>query len=298
MEVEKFLKLKEEEILKYDFTHDCDFTRGDIYKKLEGYEKYFAYKTLDNVKDPDSSSELLQKIYRILWPSLNSMEYIKVGKWICSDTMTSIQHTLARYYKDMFPDEIRKYMDKNRRQRFVSVRMCAALFSECETVKQNLTSNNDLCHFISVYHTLGNYSPVPIGFNVARSGVGYSSDFDYWDLTMMKIKKYFDLRKEPESKIGKDVYQIVSLLHCEEIISNCLQWLDGYDSWKEFVEENFFQDYVDENWEVIPFCKGHSWEDGSNEISDYDEFFKNAWTRIESRTNRIIWALKDKLDKS
>lgn len=62
-------------------------------------------------------------------------------------------------------------------------------------------------------------------------------------------------------------------INCEEIISNCLQWLDGYDSWKEFVEENLFQDYVDENWEVIPFCKGHSWEDGSNEISDYDEFF-------------------------
>ena len=295
MNIEDFLM---QDVLKFDFTHDCDYTRGSDYKQKEGYEKYFAYKTLNNVKDPDLSSELLQKIYRVLWPQLDTMEYMRGGKWIRSDTMTSVQHTLARYYEVMFPDEINKYMDEHRNQRFVSVRMCAALYDENETVKNNLKLNDDLRHFVSVYHTLGNYSPVPTGFNVSRSGVGYASDFDYWDLTLMKIKEYFDYRKEPKSKIGNDVYQIVSLLHCEEIIVNCIQWLDGYKNWKKFIEDNFFQDYVDENWEVIPFCKGHSWESGCNEIIDFDEFFKNAWKRIEARSERMIAALKDKLKES
>ncbi len=293
MEIEEFLK---EDVLKFDFTHDCDYTRGDDYKLKDGYEKYFAYKTLNNVKDPDSSSELLQKIYRVLWPQLDAMEYMRGGKWIRSDTMTSVQHTLSRYFEDMFPREIYKYMTEHRNQRFVSARMCAALFEENETVKNNLTLNDNLRHFVSVYHTLGNYSPVPTGFNVSRSGVGFASDFDYWDLTLMKIKEYFDYRKGPKPEIGSDVHQIVVLLHCEEIIFNCIQWLDGYGSWKEFVEVNFFQDYVDENGEVIPFCKDHSWKAGCNEIMDYDEFFGNAWKRIEARSERMVAALKDKLE--
>lgn len=295
MEIKEFLK---EDRLKYDFTHDCDYTPGGEYKLLMGYEKYFAYKSLvkvGKVKDPDSSSNLLQSIYKTLWPELESMEHMKGASRIRSDTMTSVQYTLPYYFADKFPDEAEKYKEKNPGQRF-SVKMCEAMYSQYETVASNLNlkANEDLKHFISVYHTLGNYSPVPTGFNVARSGGGA---YDYWDLTLMKIKNYFDLRKEPQTKIAGGINQIASLLHCEEII-NCLRWLDGYESWKEFVEENFFQDYVDENWEVIPFCKGHSWENGCNKISDYDEFFRNVWTRIEKRTIKMIQALKEKVKES
>ena len=114
----------------------------------------------------------------------------------------------------------------------------------------------------------------------------------------MKIKKYFDLRKRSFSQLADDVNQIVTLLHFEEIINNCLKWLDEYDSWENFVEKNYFQDYVDDEGEVIPFCDGHSWENGCNEIIDYDEFFENAWKRIEARSKRMINALKIKLGKN
>lgn len=72
-------------------------------------------------------------------------------------------------------------------------------------------------------------------------------------------------------------------------------WLNDFSSWNEFVEFNFFQDYIDENGEVIPFCENHSWEMNCNEISDFDEFFENAWQRIELRTQRMIVALEEKI---
>ena len=34
--------------------------------------------------------------------------------------------------------------------------------------------------------------------------------------------------------------QIAILLHCEETINNCLNWLDEYGSWNDFVEKNFY----------------------------------------------------------
>lgn len=293
MTVKEFLEI---DSLNFDFTDDC--TRDLNYTNMNGYEKYFAYKTWDNVEDPDSSSILLQEIYKILWSELEQQAFMNQKDWICSDTMTSVQHTLAKYFEETFPDEVKEYMSNNPRQRFVSVRMCKAMYEQFNTVSRYLDSNTDLKRFISLYHTLGNYSPVPIGFNVARSGVGYSSDYDYWDLTLMKIKKYFDLRKRPFSQLADDVNQIATLLHCEKIINNCLKWLDLYDSWEDFVEKNYFQDYVDDEGEVIPFCYGHSWANGCNEITDYDQFFKNAWKRMEARSKRMINALKEKLGKN
>lgn len=295
VEVKEFL---EKDSLKFDFSDDCDYTKDSSYKSMSGFTKYFAYKTLDNVKDPDSNSTLLQEIYKVLWPELEQKDYMRGKGWIHSDTMTSVQHTLAKYFEATFPNEVKEYLLNNPRQRFVSVRMCKSMYEQFSTVSSYLDSNADLKQFVSLYHTLGNYSPVPTGFNVARSGVGYSSNYDYWDLTLMKIKKYFDLRKKTFLKRADDVNQIAILFHYEETINNCMKWLDGYDSWNDFVEQYFFQDYVDDEGEVIPFCTGHSWKDGCNEVGDYDEFFKNAWNRIEARSNRMISALKKKLEKN
>lgn len=294
MEVKEYL---EKDCLNFDFTDDC--TKDLSYINMKGFEKYFAYKTLDSdsVKDPDSCSNLLQEIYKILWPELQQKDFMKGNGLICSDTMTSVQHTLAKYFEETFPNEVKEYKISNPKQR-VSVKMCKAMYEQFNNVSSNLDSNTDLKKFISLYHTLGNYSPVPTGFNVARSGVGYSSAYDYWDLTLMKIKKYFDLRKKPSSQLPDDVNQLVTLLHCEERINNCLKWLDEYENWNDFVDKNFFQDYVDDEGEIIPFCAGHSWENGCNEIDNYDEFFKNAWNRIEARSKRMINALKKKLEKN
>lgn len=282
-----------EDAIHYDFTDNC--TKDNDYIEKKGYDKYFAYRTQKSAGDPDSCSKLLQDIYKVLWPELINLDYLVSNGKIISDTMTSVQYTLGRYYSDIFPNESIQYMKENPKQKFVSSLMCKNMFEQNENVNNTLKSNTNLEHFISVYHTIGNYSPVPKGFNVARSGPGASSSFDYWDLTLMKIKQYYDFRKEAKGAIDKALLQVIQLLHREEEIENCFLWLNFYSSWDEFIMSNYFQDYVDKNGEVVPFCKGHSWNSGCNEVNDYDEFFENAWRRIESRSKRMIDALKEKL---
>lgn len=82
--------------IHYDFTHNC--TSDEDYMKKKGYDKYFAYRTQQNVGDPDSCSKLLQEIYKTLWPELMNLNYMVSNGKIKSDTMTSVQYTLGKYY--------------------------------------------------------------------------------------------------------------------------------------------------------------------------------------------------------
>ena len=288
-----------EDAVHYDFSDDC--IKDSEYKKKEGYDKYFAYRTQNaSTRDPDSNSILLQEIYKVLWPEMINIDYMTSNGKITSDTMTSIQHTLGKYFSDTFPNEVIEYMKKNPRQRNVSAIMCKNMFEQFGSVKKALNNNKNLEHFISVYHTIGNYVPVPKGFNAARSGPGVSSSYDYWDLSLMKIKEVFDLKEDSEIRMNVAFHPISQLLHSEEkiqAIQNCLSWLNAYSSWNDFVEKNFFQDYVDKDGEVIPFCEGHSWNAGCNEVAEYDMFFENAWKRIETRSQRMIEKLNDIVGK-
>lgn len=288
---------KLDELVEYDFSDDC--TTDETYIEKKGYDKYFEYKTTpkDKVGDPDSSSELLQEIYKRLWPELMNQPYMLSKKFIYSDTMTSAQYTLNKYYKDDFMDEKQNYRNENSEEKRSEV-MYAKLYEQFPKVRETLDQDEELKKFISVYHTLGNYLPVPYGFNAARSGGGA---FDYWDLTLMKIKEFYDNRNEEKTISAIKTLDVISqVLHDEKIIS-CVNWLNSYSSWDEFVKCNYFHDYVE--WfedgkagEVIPFCKNHSWEAGCNNISDYKEFFKNAAQRIEKRSERMLKALKSKLE--
>lgn len=286
--IEKFLKEAPE---SYDFSDDC--TMDESYKEKEGYDKYFEYHKNSRIGDPDLKSTLLQDIYKVLYPKLLSEEYMISQKGMYSDTMTSAKYTMNKFYRDKFVEDCRKYrsMVGNPRQH-ISILMCNNMYEQFPDVKRRLNDEENLKKFISLYHTLGNYTPVPVGFNVARSGGGA---FDYWDLTLMKIKEYYDSQNNLEV--------LKQLLRCKDEAAekNCILWLNRYHTWDEFIKCNYFQDYVEgfENSDagkagnVIPFCKGHSWE--CNEISDYDEFFKTVAECIEKRSKRMIRELKNKL---
>lgn len=295
---------KLDELIEYDFSDDCIRNKSYIfYIEKKGYDKYFKYKTTEKEElgDPDVNSKLLQEIYKGLWPEIINQNYMLSGEHICSDTMTSVQYTLSKYYQANFIDEIRKYKKEHPKQRKLTV-IYANMYEQFPKVRDTLDKDENLKKFISVYHTLGNYSPVPIGFNIARSGGG---TFDYWDLTLMKIKEFYDSRNEEKTiNAIKTLDIIFQVLHDKKLVS-CVKWLNSYSSWDAFVKRNYFHDYVEglENEDgkagaVIPFCKNHSWEAGCNDISDYEEFFKNATERIEKRSERMIKALKCKLEKN
>ena len=304
----------------YDFSDDC--TQSAAYQAKKGYEKYFIYRSpkpdgkeiypaavaaieknyqlYGKVSDPDAESNLLQNIYSLLWPEIQEeksgyMMY-KDRKSredrIYSDTMTSCQTVLNNYVKSRMPEALERYDAK-----YVSNLMCIELYETDAAFKKLLEESEDLEHFIKVYHTLGNYIPVPYGFNSARSG--YFGSHDSWDLTLMKIKEYYDAVKENPSNSGElfacpPEIKIMELLHCSREMISCYQWLNSFAGWEDFIDKNFFQDFVGKDYQPIPFCKGHSWEDP--QISDhFDEFFRNAWKMIEKRSRRMIEEIKKKV---
>lgn len=338
-----FLKMKEEEQLRYDFTDDCTDSEAhkERYEEKKGLEKFFIYRSLgikrnnldkehpvtsviDNnlkiygdIKDPDLASELLQDIYSHLWIEIwkNKCEYMINRKgWIYSDTMTSAQTVLNDYINNVgkFEDARSKIKEEFGPKANASTITCVWLYKNDLQFQSLLGKDKNLVDFINAYHTIGNFIPVPYGFNSARSGA-YAS-YDYWDLTLMKIKEYYDVSK---SSSGNDVTNnesaqmkiIKELLHnsdSEDEIISCYRWLNSFKAWKDFIDINLLQDFVDENYQVKQLCTGHSWEcpkvsdkTDKNETEEmkekkFDEFFQNASNAIEARSNRMIAMIREK----
>ncbi len=302
----------------YDFSDDC--TESAAYREKKGYEKYFIYRSpkpdvkeiypaaasaieknyqlYGKVGDPDAESNLLQNIYSLLWPEIKEKKngYMMYKDResgedrIYSDTMTSCQTVLNSYVKSKMPEVFEKYDVK-----YVSVKMCIELYETDPAFKKLLEESKDLKNFIKVYHTLGNYIPVPYGFNGARSG--YFGSHDSWDLTLMKIKEYYDAVKENPSNSGElfvcpSEIRIMELLHCDKEMLSCYQWLNSFAGWEDFIEKNFLQDFVGEDYQPIPFCKDHSWK-RPQILDNFDEFFRNAGQMIEKRSGRMIEEIKE-----
>ena len=164
--------------------------------------------------------------------------------------------------------------------------------------------------FLDLCHTIGNYCPVPVGFNASRSG--YKALHDYWDLTLMKIRKWY---REKDDAI------LVELLHQRcEALSNCKEWLIWFeknakekgkkDGWHNFVDTLFMQDYVKDyekgNYEVKPFWEGHTWEtpkltfvteteEGNDNLNVINKRLEEINRRVVARSNRIVDACNVKL---
>lgn len=300
--------------LHYDFTDDC--TESKEYQAKKGYEKYFIYRSpkpdgkeiypialsvmeknyqlYGKIGDPDSESKLLQNIYSLLWPEIKELksEYMMNSNgWIYSDAMISIQTTLNSYIGRKMPEVFKKYGVKR-----ASNKMCIELYETDPVFRKLLNESEDLANLIAAYHTLGNYLPVCCGFNIARSG--YYGTHDYFDLTLTKIKEYYDARAAQNGFtdfLKSSEAKIMQLLHCEREVVSCYNWLNSFDGWRDFIQKNFLQDFVDASNQPILLCKGHSWE--YPQVQDFDEFFKNSWQIIEKRSRRMIEALKKKASK-
>lgn len=295
--------------LHYDFTDDCTYSAD--YQMKKGLEKFFIYRSpqptgkeifpiaasviernfelYGSIGDPDSASSLLQKIYSLLWPEIKEQkkEYMlsKCG-WICSDTMTSVQTTLNAFIGNKMPEVLKQYGVKK-----VSSKMCIELYESNASFRKLLENNENLLRFIADYHTCGNLIPVPYGFNVARSG--YFGSHDYWDLTLMKIKEYYDTKTVFDGfgdSFMNPAIKIMELLHCSNEVICCCRWLNSFVGWEDFICRNFLQDFVNEDNQPVPLCTGHSWD--CTQILDFDEFFKNCWQCIEKRSIRIIERLR------
>jgi len=289
--IDEFLQLKEPE--KYDFSDDC--TTDNIYKSMTGLEKFFAYKTNPKAADPDNRSVLLQDIYSVVWKELlcsSNGFMFSDGKTIASDTMTSAWTPIKKYMLINFKDKL-EALRKEKKYKYISAEVCKDLYLSDESVRRIMDNNSQLVRFASLYHSIGNYTPVPVGFNVPRSG--FYASHDMWDLSLMKIREFY---YEPqEIQVAQNLLRVLELLHYDKTTENVLSWLsyfgEGENGWKRFVETMLFLPHINmKTYEVIPLCPNHSWD--NIEITDYDAFFERVSDSIVERGKSIIAKLRER----
>lgn len=295
-------KIKE----NYDFT---DETANNLLCKINTYmnnqtatfEKYIIYKMYLECIDPDVMSYQLQEIYKKKWNEKYLKSCKKTEDSVFSDTMTSVQGLLHSYYdselsnkNEKIKSEIKKYKEEKNLKLFsFSKKTMFTMFTEIKKYpefERTIVRKNEVNDFISIYHTIGNYIPVPQYFNKNRGSKGIGKgwkNYDMWDLTLLKIIEYYDLKKE-----NKDAVNILmQLLHCKnknsDIIASTKNWLDCYENKKEFIDKNYLNMYVDKNYNIKnDFRKIHTWE--NPEPIDHIKYFKMISEAIDERAKLIL----------
>lgn len=307
---------------------------------MEEKERFLDGVSGYQVDDPDVGSDLLQEIYDLLWGELTAQPFMrqtldtyqretgeemeeetekKMEKGIAaSDTMTS---AMVR-----FADAMKLVIDKDHpAQAGVDpvISSIQEIYGACEQGQRWWSVNfsiiveaalggglgrlADSCYpsmrkFLSMTHTIGNYCPVPVEFNGARSG--HFASHDYWDLTLMKIHDWYMAAEgtaPEEQKKEEQDRMIRELMHDRGNHENCRKWLSyfgaGSDGWHHFVDTLYMQDYVDKNYSVKPFWKGHGWDStGLPQDQDaVDKGLAEIVRRIVARAGRIVRACSEKL---
>lgn len=188
-------------------------------------------------------------------------ELVKDDVYYRGDTMTSPLTPLKRYFVLQGFDEktIRKNFDD-----FVLDNI------------SNINISENASNFICNTHSIGNFFPVPQGFNTGRSNFG---KWDSWDLVMKQIYLWF--QDNPNISVQTNNTALTKLLsnskNVGDAVNHCVQWLKNFSDWKDFVNGNHLNSYVDSKGKPISFFKNHSLENPlPNTLEDMEEFFKNA----------------------
>lgn len=278
-----------------------------------------------SLHDPDLASPLLQALYQTLWPELTAQPFMRYENEnrIASDAMTSALTRLSDALQQSFsltaaPEHadpamtarIRKIYERcctiAPRQKWwtrLFFTLVTADLSEVglETDFYRMIDREypAMAGFLTGCFTVGNYCPVPTGFNGPRSDYGRS---DYWDLTLMKLREWYQNEPGPDSDRILLTEQLLHG-HREGRADNCRAWLSwfegrgalpGKDGWHSFVDSLLLQDYVDADYNVKPFWEGHSWRNPGLPQSrdEINRGLTEITIRIAARSVRIANACR------
>lgn len=209
----------------WEYSFDLEWEKGGYDSIKDPLERYFIYKSTDpdlvdsaydegksytmnnlekygEIPDPDGFGgdvALSTELYEKLWGRKNDI----FGNVVFGgDTMNSVQTTLNELLE---VPELSEYHNVERKGNN-SIRYCLQLFSKYDkddTKKEKIFKKLcdkyvNLKEYISSYHTMGNFVLVPAGFNEYR-GDGKTdksskkekpSIFDFWDSSLVHLKKY------------------------------------------------------------------------------------------------------------
>lgn len=223
--------------------YDCDVSMKSTFV----FQK--AYKWLKDYQ------MVVQKSYT------QKFELVKDEVCFRGDTMTSALTPLVRYfelkgidkqvYKDSFEDYILDNIDK------VSI-------------------SKNVSDFLCNVHTIGNFIPVPKGFNVGRSNFG---KWDSWDLTLQQIYLWYQDNKNTKEETNNETLNVLftNSKNKDECVLYCIEWLKMFSSWEEFVNQNYLNAFLDVKGKPIMFFKGHSLKNPLPQtLEESEDFFSNV----------------------
>lgn len=189
------------------------------------------------------------------------------------DTMTSYGNFIRKYFMQI---DGMKRIGKNG---------CAKKILNGEFVQE------DISELAYLSHTKGNLIPVPLKFNVERSGS--FANCDYWDLVMYAI--YMWCRTQDDDYIYKLLNRYNKNEHIKESLENFKYWMKMFDnSWEKFVVGNHLEAFVDsgnEGWKPIEFWEKHFSNNRKLEDLSTDEFLRAVKLInecIKKRNEKII----------
>lgn len=129
----------------------------------------------------------------------------------------------------------------------------------------------ELAKFAKLTHTIGNIVAVPEGFNSAR----YFPYLDYWDLSLDSLKKIF-------------TEENVCSSFSDDVVNSIKKSMVAYSSWEDFINFHYLNDYVDENYTIIPFWENHFIKLEPSTREEIIDFLTKVNICIDKRGTRVL----------
>ena len=164
----------------------------------------------------------------------------------------------------------------------------AELYYENELDKEHI---HDAEALMNVYHTIGNYMPVPNGVNTWKA----NAFKDYFDLFLVFIYNYYNAK----NILVENDYSCIKLKGT--MVEEFDNWLDKFGSWNTFVEKNYLKNFVKKNNDGTygkpkELWKGHF--GGAvlpKTTGQCNEYFKNAHDWILKRGRIMVEAIHKRI---
>lgn len=278
--------------LKDEFKEQFKYGLSNV-DKVAWYKAYNKENNKENTIDCDVC-ELTISVYKLAWEFLKKSEPSNQER-----NINGSQVTFKNKYQLMLDDEI--YLGDSMTSFAHTKTQLKKIVYKKDTQKIKIEENIE--ELAKLYHTLGNMIPIPDKFNIERSGV--YADCDFWDLTMQKIKEWYEKKGDKEAQ-RKTLEELLNPhkenRHVTTSVTNCENWLNHFKTWNEFVKQNFLNAFIakkengelikDENDNYIPivFWEGHS--HNSVDIPTSEEEFLDYLvllnTAIRDRNKDII----------
>ena len=204
-----------------------------------------------------------------------------------------------RYYKDNYNEPMQRdkcmpqmitspgWSISNKTLHYDTDRQLPSINVSCDVLTgcKAFSKETDIGTFKEIYHTIGNFIPIPEGANFRPGAQGCNGNRDHYEFKLGYIRNLF----YSENIISDEDYQISKRIEIGFPLGNARQtkieekneelkkelepfeplkplkgnvqlrywiqheWKDKYKMWPDFVTENFLQDFVDINFEPLKF---------------------------------------------